>query len=97
MHPGQPPVHAPDNSFAGDETVRHRNAPVPDPAFLYGLVGEVARSGSKGNESNPYAITTNYLAYFHAPLVGENSCKSVTPSITRGFSVCMWGAGAGTV
>ena len=36
---------------------------MPDPACLYGLVGEVARAGSKGNESNPYAIATNFLTY----------------------------------
>ena len=36
---------------------------MPDQACLYGLVGEVARAGSKGNESNPYAIATNFLAY----------------------------------
>ncbi|MGV1045399.1 DUF3987 domain-containing protein [Limnohabitans sp.] len=63
MHPDQPPLPAPDYLFASDETDRHRNAPVPDPACLYGLVGEVARAGSKGNESNPYAIATNFLAY----------------------------------
>lgn len=63
MQPGQPPVPAPDHQFASDETDHHRNAPVPDQACLYGLVGEVARAGSKGNESNPYAIATNFLAY----------------------------------
>lgn len=41
----------------------HRNSPAPDPACLYGLVGEVARAGSEGNESNPYAIATNFLVY----------------------------------
>jgi hypothetical protein len=63
MHPGLPTVLSPDHAFASDETDLHRNAPVPDPACLYGLVGEVARAGSKGNESNPYAIATNFLAY----------------------------------
>jgi hypothetical protein len=46
-----------------DEIDIHRNAPVPNQACLYGLVGEVARAGSKGNESNPFAIATNFLAY----------------------------------
>lgn len=46
-----------------DEIDIHRNAPVPNPACLYGLVGEVAKAGSKGNESNPFAIATNFLAY----------------------------------
>jgi hypothetical protein len=43
--------------------VAHRNAPRPDPACLYGLVGEVARAGSDGTETNPYAIAANFMAY----------------------------------
>ena len=63
MHPGQSTISTQEHPFTSEETDVHRNAPVPDPACLYGLVGEVARAGSKGNESNLYAIATNFLAY----------------------------------
>lgn len=45
-----------------DDDVRH-DVPVPDPACLYGLVGEVARAGSDSTEANPYAIAANFMAY----------------------------------
>lgn len=49
---------------AGEQLVAgHRNAPHPDPACLYGLIGEVARAGSDGTETNPYAIAVNFMAY----------------------------------
>jgi len=38
--------------------------PIPDPACLYGLVGEVAMEGSDGAETNPYAIAGNFMTYF---------------------------------
>lgn len=41
----------------------HRNAPRPDPACLYGLVGDVAHAGSNNTEANPYAIAAAMLAY----------------------------------
>lgn len=41
----------------------HRNAPQPDPECLYGLIGEVARAGSDGTETNAYAIAANFMAY----------------------------------
>jgi hypothetical protein len=41
----------------------HRNAPQPDPACLYGLIGEVARAGSEGTETNACAIAANFMAY----------------------------------
>ena len=41
----------------------HRNAPQPDPACLYGLIGDVARVGSDGTETNAYAIAANFMAY----------------------------------
>ena len=41
----------------------HRNAPRPDPACLYGLVGEIALAGSNNTEANPYAIAAAILAY----------------------------------
>lgn len=47
----------------GKLAASHRNAPQPDPACLYGLVGEVARAGSEGTETNPYAIAANFMAY----------------------------------
>ncbi len=41
----------------------HRNVPTPDPACLYGLVGEIARAGAADNEANPYAIALNAMIY----------------------------------
>ena len=41
----------------------HRNAPQPDPACLYGLIGDVARAGSDGTETNAYAIAANFMVY----------------------------------
>ena len=41
----------------------HRNAPRPDPACLYGLVGDVARAGGDTTEANPYAIAANFIAF----------------------------------
>ena len=49
----------------------HRGAPQPDPACLYGLVGDVARAGSDGTETNPYAIAANFMAYLSCA-VGRN-------------------------
>src|SRR5690606_3985626 len=41
----------------------HRNAPEPDPACLYGLIGDVALAGSDGTETHAYAIAANFMAY----------------------------------
>ncbi len=41
----------------------HRNAPQPDAACLYGLIGDVARAGSDGTETNAYAIAANFMAF----------------------------------
>lgn len=41
----------------------HRNAPQPHPICLYGLVGDVARAGSEGTETNAHAIAANFIAY----------------------------------
>lgn len=41
----------------------HRNAPRPDPACLYGLVGDIAAAGSETTEANPYAIAASAIAY----------------------------------
>ena len=47
-----------------DELVHtHRNAPNADPACLYGLIGDVARAGSEGTETNAVAIAANFMAY----------------------------------
>jgi len=46
-----------------DDADPHRNVPRPDPACLYGLIGEIARAGSASTEANPYAIGLNALAY----------------------------------
>lgn len=43
--------------------VGHRNAPQPDLVCLYGLIGDVARAGSDGTETNAYAIAANFMAY----------------------------------
>ncbi|MDO8262190.1 MAG: DUF3987 domain-containing protein [Gallionella sp.] len=52
------------NKAADDETLdNHRNAPRPDPACLYGLVGEVARAGGDTTEANPYAIAANFITF----------------------------------
>ncbi len=44
----------------------HRNAPRPDPACLYGLVGDIARAGSNNTEANPYAVAAAMLSYLGA-------------------------------
>lgn len=44
----------------------HRNAPKPDPACLYGLIGDIARAGSADTEANPFAIAAAAIAYLGA-------------------------------
>src|SRR5450830_1020676 len=56
--------------------VTHRNAPIPDPACLYGLVGDVARAGRDGTETNPYAIAANFMGYLSCA-VGRNPYLSI--------------------
>ena len=46
----------------------HRNAPRPDPACLYGLVGDIAQAGSNNTEANAYAVAASALAYLSAAL-----------------------------
>lgn len=49
---------------AADESLdNHRNAPRPDPACLYGLVGDVARAGGDTTEANPFAVAANFMAF----------------------------------
>lgn len=57
--PALPPFEAAED----DGVDRHRNAPRPDPACLYGLVGDVARAGAATTEANAYAIAANVLGY----------------------------------
>jgi hypothetical protein len=54
----------------------HRNAPRPDPACLYGLVGEIAKAGSETTEANPYAIAAAAIAYLGVA-VGRGPYMSV--------------------
>lgn len=51
-----------------DEPDHHRNAPRPDPACLYGMVGEVARAGAENTEANPHAIALNMMVYLSAAI-----------------------------
>ena len=46
-----------------DEVDHHRNAPRPDPACLYGLIGDIARAAGATTEASPYATALNALAY----------------------------------
>lgn len=56
----------PEDDAPDDQPDLHRNAPRPDPACLYGLVGEVARAGSETTEANPFAVALNFLSYLSA-------------------------------
>ncbi|WP_215844441.1 hypothetical protein HHS34_010085 [Acidithiobacillus montserratensis] len=64
-------VHRPQATPALDDAddggevamVAHRNAPEADPACLHGLIGDVARAGSEGTETNAVAIAANFMAY----------------------------------
>lgn len=44
----------------------HRNAPRPDPACLYGLIGDIAEAGAETTEANRYAIALNAMVYLSA-------------------------------
>ena len=46
----------------------HRNAPRPDPACLYGIVGDVARAGGDTTEANPFAVAANFIAFMSCAL-----------------------------
>lgn len=52
-----------DNAEPVEDFDNHRNAPRPDPACLYGLVGEIAKAGSDTTEANPSAIAASAIAY----------------------------------
>jgi putative DNA primase/helicase len=48
----------------GEETaINHRNAPEAGERCLYGLIGDVARAGSEGTETNAIAVAANFMAY----------------------------------
>ena len=82
--------------ITSDETDIHRNAPIPDLACLYGLVGEVAKAGSKGNESNPFAIAMNFIAYLSCA-IGRGSFLQIgnTEHHSRIFSLHVGRSGRG--
>ncbi|MDM0010884.1 DUF3987 domain-containing protein [Variovorax sp. J22P168] len=67
-------AHMPPVPRADDDN--HRNAPRPDLAALYGLVGDVARAGSHSTEANPFAIALNFIAYMSCA-VGRGPYMSV--------------------
>lgn len=46
----------------------HRNAPRPDPACLYGLIGDIARAGSSDTEANPFAVAASAIAFMGAAI-----------------------------
>lgn len=60
------PHSAPDSQHAEEDPDLHRNAPRPDPACLYGLLGRVAEAGSETTEANPHAVAFNALVYLSA-------------------------------
>ncbi|MDM0113927.1 DUF3987 domain-containing protein [Variovorax sp. J22R133] len=44
----------------------HRNVPRPDPAALYGLIGEIALAAAETTEANPFAVALNVMTYLSA-------------------------------
>jgi putative DNA primase/helicase len=60
--------NAPSTVQLADALDTHRNAPRPDPACLYGLVGDIAQAGSNNTEANPYAVAALTLPSFNASL-----------------------------
>jgi putative DNA primase/helicase len=77
IHRSQGPP-AVDDAHDGSEAgmVAHRNAPEADPACLHGLIGDVARAGSEGTETNAVAIAANFMAYL-ACAVGRGVYLSI--------------------
>ena len=56
-----------DKNIPDDEFIDlHRNAPRPDAACLYGLIGDIARAGSSDTEANPFAVAAAAMAYLGA-------------------------------
>lgn len=52
-----------ERTIPDDGPDHHRNAPQPEPACLYGLIGDVAKAGSQHTEANSFAIALNFMAY----------------------------------
>ena len=71
--PVVPPV---DGKLTPEDADNHRNAPKPDAACLYGLVGDVARAGGDTTEANPFAIAANFMA-FMACAIGRGPYMAV--------------------
>jgi hypothetical protein len=96
MNQGKTKHSSSETQIDSDETDSHRNAPTPDPACLYGLVGEVAMAGSKGNESNPFAIALNYIAYLSCA-IGRGTFLQIgnTEHHSRIFSLHVGRSGRG--
>ena len=63
-----PAAGAPAASTGQVQGTALRNAPVPDPACLYGLVGDIAHAGSQNTEANPYAVAASAIAYLGSAL-----------------------------
>ena len=55
-------------SAYADDVDNHRNAPRPDPACLYGLIGDVAHAGGDTTEANPFAVAANMIAFMSCAL-----------------------------
>jgi hypothetical protein len=49
-----------------DSVDSHRNAPKPDTAMLYGLIGDVARAAAETTEANRYAAAAAHIALLSA-------------------------------
>ena len=96
MYQGKTKHSSSETQIDSDETDSHRNAPTPDPACLYGLVGEVAMAGSKGNESNPFAIALNFIAYLSCA-IGRGTFLQIgnTEHHSRIFSLHVGRSGRG--
>lgn len=54
----------------------HRNAPKPDQAMLYGLIGDVGNAAAKTTEANRYAVAAGYMAFLSAA-VGRDAYVAV--------------------
>lgn len=85
-----------DDADDGAAMAAHRNAPQPDPVCLYGLIGDVARAGSEGTETNAYAIAANFMAYLSCA-VGRGVYLPVgnTPHHARLFCLHVGRSGRG--
>ncbi len=44
----------------------HRNAPKPDEAMLYGLIGDVGKAAAQTTEANRYAVAAGFMSFLSA-------------------------------